>query len=133
MDEPQDKSRTALRRRRDLRARSTKAESLLWQVLRSRRLGGLKFRRQHSIGPFIVDFACLEKRVVVELDGDYHDAIFEKDQHRQGWLENDGWQVLRFRNDDVLDNVEAVAIAIGRRIGIELDFGGGGVSDSPSP
>ncbi|MBN1851146.1 MAG: endonuclease domain-containing protein, partial [Pirellulales bacterium] len=112
-----------LHHRRELRKRSTEAESLMWYLLRAHRLEGLKFRRQHSIGPFIVDFACVEKRVIVELDGEYHDQIFHKDQHRQRWLEREGWQVIRFSNDEVLEDVEAVAIAIQRHLSL----------DSPSP
>jgi very-short-patch-repair endonuclease len=133
MDESRDDGQTSLQRRRELRARSTKAESLLWQVLRSRQLVGLKFRRQHSIGPFIVDFACVEKKLAVEVDGDYHDVIVEKDQHRMRWLESEGWTVIRFRNVDVLDDVEAVAIAIGRHLGVDVRFDGQSGGDFPSP
>src|SRR6056297_2406540 len=99
---------------RELRVRQTEAESLLWYVLRSRRLGGLKFRRQYPIEPFITDFACVEKRLVVEIDGGYHEHIDEKDQTRQQQIEHAGWTVLRFRNEDVLGDVEAVAVAIAK-------------------
>lgn len=68
---------------RDLRARQTKAESLLWYVLRARRLCGLKFRCQYPIEPFIADFACIEKKLVVEIDGGYHDYTYEDDVSRQ--------------------------------------------------
>ena len=105
-------------RNRELRQRQTKAESLIWTVLRARRLAGLKFRRQHAIGPYIVDFACIEKDVVIELDGGYHEHQYEKDRVRQAYLESEGWQVLRFSNEDVLSDVEAVAISIARQIGV---------------
>ena len=107
---------------RDLRARQTKAESLLWYVLRGRRLCDLKFRRQFPIVPFIVDFACLEKNLIVEIDGGYHDCIYEKDTSRQEKIEAKGWDVIRFSNEDVLGDVEAVAIAIARRLGLEPEF-----------
>ena len=109
---------------RDLRARQTKAESLLWYVLRGRRLCGLKFRRQFPIDPFIVDFACVEQRLAVEVDGGYHDYVYEGDQTRQRHLEAEGWSVIRFRNEDVLDDVEAVAIAIARFLHLEPTFSG---------
>lgn len=111
-------------RARELRARQTEAESLLWQVLRGRRLCGQKFRRQFPIEPFIVDFACVEHHLVVELDGLYHDAVYERDQARQKRIEAAGWQVLRFSNEDVLNNVEGVAIAIARHLGLEPEFKG---------
>ena len=114
---PANSSRT--KRSRELRTRQTKPESLIWTVLRAKRLAGLKFRRQHPIGPYFADFACVEKRIVIELDGGYHDFQYEKDRQRQRFLETEGWQVLRFGNDDVLPDVEAVAISIARQIGVE--------------
>lgn len=89
---------------------------LLWQVLRNRRLCGLKFRRQHSIGSYIVDFACIEQHLVVEIDGGYHEAVFKEDQLRQQYLESHGWSVIRFEDKDVLENVDAVAIGIARQL-----------------
>ena len=106
-------------RARQLRARQTKAEELLWQVLRGRRLCGLKFRRQLPIETAIADFACIEHRLVVELDGEYHDHTLQHDQARQQRLEAAGWRVLRFRNDDVLDDVESVAVTIARSLDVE--------------
>ena len=95
---------------------------MLWQRLRGRKLGGLKFRRQHPIEPFIVDFACIEKHLVVELDGEYHDHVYERDQSRQQRLEAAGWKVVRFSNADVLGDVESVAIAITRLLDTEDDL-----------
>jgi adenine-specific DNA-methyltransferase len=103
-------------RARDLRKRQTEAESLLWYVLRGRRLCGLKFRRQFPIEPFIADFACVEERLIVEVDGGYHDYTYADDQSRQQRLEQSGWKVLRFSNEEVLDDVEAIAIAIARHL-----------------
>ena len=123
---PANRSRTD--RSRELRSRQTKAESLIWNVLRAKRLAGLKFRRQHPIGPYFVDFACVEKDVVVELDGGYHDVQYEQDRQRQAVLESEGWQVIRFSNEDVLADAEAVAISIARQIGVEAVFKGKRVS-----
>jgi very-short-patch-repair endonuclease len=71
-------------------------ECFLWELLRDRRLDGMKFRRQVPIGPFVVDFACLEHRLIVEADGPLHDPI--KDAERDAWLVGQGFQVVRFRN-----------------------------------
>ena len=109
---------------RELRQRQTEAESLLWYILRGRRLCGLKFRRQYPIEPFITDFACIEKKLIVEIDGGYHDYIYADDMTRQRKLESAGWHVIRFANEDVLDDVEAVGIAIARHLGLEPEFRG---------
>ena len=109
---------------RDLRIRQTEAESLLWYVLRGRRLCGLKFRRQYPIEPFIADFACVEKRQVVEIDGGYHDYVDENDQKRQKKIEALGWKVIRFSNEDVLGDVESIAVAIAKTVGLEPKFRG---------
>jgi len=104
---------------RSLRQQQTQAESLLWYVLRARRLCGLKFRRQFPVGPFIADFACVEEQVIVEIDGGYHDWVYAEDRSRQIWLERAGWRVLRFSNEDVIADVESVAIAIARYLNRE--------------
>ena len=109
---------------RDLRARQTKAESLLWSVLRGRRPCGLKFRRQHPIPPFIADFACIDKQLIIELDGGYHDMIGEADRSRQSLLENRCWTVLRFRIEDLIKDVDAVAIGIAKSLGLDASFRG---------
>lgn len=106
-------------RSRELRARLTKAESLIWTVLRAKRMAGLKFRRQHPIGPYFADFACIEKKVVVEIDGGYHDRQYDQDRQRQAFLESKGWQVMRFSNEDVLADVEAVAISIAQQMEVQ--------------
>lgn len=117
---PANRSRT--QRSRELRTNQTKAESLLWTVLRAKRLSGLRFRRQHPIGPYCVDFACVKKRTVVELDGGHHDHQDNQDCERQEFLESEGWRVVRFANEDVLTDVEAVAIWIARQVGLEPRF-----------
>jgi len=89
---------------RGLRRRSTDAERLLWQYLRARRLGGLKFRRQESIDRHIVDFVCFEKCVVIELDGSHHTLRAEEDRARDEWFEAQGFRVLRFLDTEVLKN-----------------------------
>ena len=109
---------------RVLRTRQTEAESMLWGALRSRRLCGLKFRRQYPIDPFIVDFVCISKKLVVEIDGGYHDFVYENDRSRQEKIEAEGWNVIRFSNEDVLDDVDAVAIAIAKQLGLQPEFRG---------
>ncbi len=109
---------------RDLRSRQTAAESLLWGVLRNRKLCNQKFRRQHPIGPWIVDFACVEHKLAIELDGGYHDLVGEADLARQSALESFGWTVLRFENDEVLADVNSVAIGIARTLGLEATVRG---------
>lgn len=113
-------------RRKSLRQTSTKPEQLIWSVLRNRRLCGLKFRRQHSIGPWIVDFVCLEEMCVIEIDGGYYDKVQDKDADRQRYLEEEGFRVLRFQNEEVLSNLEGVAIAIRRYLNLPAE-------DNPSP
>jgi len=118
MSEPMNQDPASpLQRRRALRKRSTKAEKLLWQALRNRKFHGLKFRRQHSIGPYIVDFVCIEKKLVIELDGDYHEYVEAKDKRRQHYIESKGYTVIRFVNDDVLEDVEALLFAIAQELG----------------
>lgn len=97
---------------RQLRKAQTPAEQKLWDVLRGRNLGGYKFRRQHQIGKFIVDFYCPAVRLVVELDGDVHSAKEASDALRTDWLENQGNMVIRFRNEQVLNELDAVAARI---------------------
>lgn len=88
----------------------------MWAMLRNRRLAGLKFRRQHLIGQYIADFASVERNVIIEIDGGYHDDVEDQDAVRQQFLEDQGFQVLRFSNSDVLDNAEGVAVAILRAL-----------------
>jgi very-short-patch-repair endonuclease len=82
--------------------------------LRSRQFINLKFRRQHPIGKYIVDFVSLEKKIVVEVDGGQHNepGNMEKDEQRTTWLENEGYHVIRFWNSDVLLNIDGVGLKI---------------------
>ena len=117
---PSDPQRIA--NARSLRKSPTKAELLLWSLLRSRQLCGLKFRRQHPVEPFYGDFACVSHRVVVEQDGEYHEHIAEADLQRQRYLEGQGWKVIRFSNAEVFSDAEAVARAIVKQLGLPYSF-----------
>jgi very-short-patch-repair endonuclease len=99
-------------RAKELRSNPTDAERILWQHLRLRPLGGYKFRRQQPLGPSIVDFVCLEKRLVIEVDGGQHNTQRSYDEQRDAWLEQQGFRVLRFWKNEVLQNVEGVKGAI---------------------
>ena len=90
----------------------TDSERLLWQGLRNRQLGGFKFRRQKPIGPFIVDFVCMEKKLIIEVDGSQHAGQKESDQKRSYYLMKKGFRVLRFWNNEVLQESDAVFTAI---------------------
>ena len=93
-------------RSRALRQNSTDAERKLWKVLRSRQLNGFKFRKQVEIDGYIVDFLCAERRVIVEVDGGQHTP--ERDARRTAYLESQGFRVIRFWNNDVLQNLDGV-------------------------
>jgi very-short-patch-repair endonuclease len=101
---------------RVLRRDRTEAERVLWGLLRSRRLGGAKFRRQHPVGPFIADFACVAAMLVVEADGGQH-VDSETDVRRTEWLRGRGWRVMRFWNNQILESPEGVLEAIARELG----------------
>ena len=92
----------------NLRKSMTDAERVLWYNLRDRRLGGWKFRRQHAVGPFIVDFVCLEKKLVIEVDGGQHAEMIVQDDNRTEYLSKSGYRVVRFWNNQVLQETEAV-------------------------
>jgi very-short-patch-repair endonuclease len=96
-------------RAQELRRDMTGPERRLWSVLERKKLGGLKFRRQHPIEPFIADFYCAEKGLVVELDGMSHVGRGEEDEKRTAHFESIGLKVIRVTNDDVMQNLEAVA------------------------
>jgi very-short-patch-repair endonuclease len=96
---------------RKLRRDATAAEQVMWLLLRDRRLGGTKFRRQVPIGPYIADFASIQHRLVVELDGGQH-ADSASDARRDAFLAGAGWRVLRFWNNDAMRNRDGVLEAI---------------------
>ena len=93
---------------RKMRQEPTTAEKLLWSRLRRNQLGGYKFRRQHPIGPYIVDFCCVEKKLIIEADGDVHAFQEKQDRERTEWLEAEGYRVLRFANENILQQTEMV-------------------------
>ncbi|MDR9891432.1 DUF559 domain-containing protein [Pseudenterobacter timonensis] len=91
-----------------LRRAQTREEKRLWYLLRSRRFSLYKFRRQHPVGNYILDFACCEARLAVELDGGQHDERRDYDRRRTAWLRENGWMVIRFWNNELWQNEEAV-------------------------
>src|SRR5271168_1773794 len=93
---------------RRLRSDATDAERKLWYRIRQRQLGGIRFRRQVPIGPYIVDFACIERQLIIEVDDGQHDAEQVADARRTAWLEARGWRVVRFWNNEVPGNIEGV-------------------------
>jgi len=101
-----------------LRKRSTDVELLLWSHLRAGRFEGMKFRRQHPIGKYIADFVCLEKRLIIELDGGQHALPDEtlKDRQRDAWLEKEGYTVIRFWDNEVFTNTSGVLETIRERL-----------------
>ncbi len=94
-----------------LRREQTSAEEFMWQMIRNRRLNGLKFRRQHPIDKFVADFYCHELKFAVELDGDIHEleSVKQKDNYKENRLKKLGINVIRFSNDDVFRNTDWVA------------------------
>jgi len=97
-------AKTALAR--SFRKSPVLTERLLWKLLRDRKLAGIKFRRQVPIGPYVADFLCFERRLIVEADGPHHDP--ERDAARDAWLKAQGFRVLRFANGDVQGDYYAV-------------------------
>jgi very-short-patch-repair endonuclease len=93
---------------REKRRAPTPAENRLWRYLRNRQIAGAKFRRQHAVGRFIVDFYCVEHRLIVEVDGPVHEYTPEDDAIRQAYLESKGLRVLRVTNADVFRNLDGV-------------------------
>ncbi len=91
-----------------LRTNQTEAEQRLWYHLRAHRFMGLKFKRQKPMGRYIVDFVCLEHRLIIEIDGGQHAEQVAYDQHRDTWLRSQGFTVLRFWNNKVMQQLEAV-------------------------
>ena len=91
------------------RKNPTEAESILWEYLKGKQTG-FSFRRQHIIGPFIADFTCLSRKLIIEIDGGYHQLPEQQtsDEYRTQWLEDNGFFVLRFTNDEVVGNTKGV-------------------------
>ena len=95
-----------------LRSDMPLAEHKLWNALRGKQIDDNRFRRQHPIGPYVADFACIEKLLVIELDGGQHQDQVSYDEQRTAFLQKQGWTVLRFWNNEVLDNLEGVLASI---------------------
>ena len=111
---------------RALRKRMTDAERLLWRHLRNRELGGWKFKRQYPMGPYIVDFICVDRNVVIEVDGGQHAENEDSDLQRSIFLNKMGYRVFRFWNNQVLQETEAVLEGI-------FAILANGKQNSPSP
>jgi len=101
---------------RKLRKNQTEVEKRLWRQLRAKRFFGFKFRRQHPIGPYVVDFVCLNEKLVIELDGGQHSETPEYDLKRTQYLENLGFTVVRFWNNEVMGNIDGVMEVLRQRL-----------------
>ena len=97
---------------RELRKNMTDAERRLWAQLRGKQFGGFKFRKQAPIGPYIVDFVCFEKKMIIELDGGQHVLRSLEDETRTSWLNSQGFRVLRYWNHDVLEDLDTLMEAV---------------------
>ena len=100
---------------RRMRKASTSNEAKLWKLLRDRRLGSLKFRRQVPVGPYIADFLCYRHRLIVEADGPFHQDA-DRDARRDAWLRRQGFRVLRFPNEMIAYDHRTVLAAIVRAV-----------------
>ena len=99
---------------KEMRSNMTKEEAKLWNIIRAKRFHGLKFKRQVLIGNYIADFVCKEKMLIIEIDGGQHntDENIEYDKIRSEYLNSEGYRVIRFWNNDVLNNIEGVCKVI---------------------
>ncbi len=120
---------------RRLRKSSTDTERALWYQIRKSAIEETKFRRQQPLGPYVVDFVSFQEKIIVELDGGQHAVNIESDQVRESYLHEKGYRVLRFWNNEVLENMAGVLEVIRRAIldGRELSVGGSDKTFSPSP
>lgn len=112
------RDKTTLRRAKNLRRNLTKAEAILWREFQGGKLNDFKFRKQHPIGPFIVDFACVKQKLVIEIDGATHaeDHQIEYDQRREAYQKLKDWDVVRVTNIDVYENIEGVLMVIAEKL-----------------
>lgn len=114
-------SKHMIGRARDLRCEATPPEQLLWLALRNGQIGGLKFRRQHPIGPYVADFYCHSAALVVEVDGMSHDGKAAEDAAKTQYIESQGLRILRVTNEDVMRDLDAVTREIARLGGVPWD------------
>jgi very-short-patch-repair endonuclease len=108
-------------RARTLRQTETPPEQLLWLALRNEQIGGMKFRHQHPIGPYVADFFCHSAKLIVEVDGMSHDDKMHQDSEKTKYLEQQGLRVLRVTNEDVMRDLDAVTREIARLCGVPWD------------
>lgn len=95
-------------RARELRRDGSDAERICWELLRAHRMAGIEFRRQHPIGPYFADFACVSRKLVIEVDGEHHADQVERDNRRTGFMESQGWRVIRFAANRVVADRESI-------------------------
>ena len=119
-------------RAKSLRREMTDVEKILWYHLRNRRLGGFKFRRQYPMGSYVVDFICVECKLIVELDGGQHAEQTIYDSKRTAWIEKQGYKVIRFWNNEVTRQKDAVLERIARELHEREDIACG-KSPHPNP
>ena len=106
------KQKSIIENAKNLRKNITDLEYKLWKILKNRNFKGFKFRRQHPIGRYIVDFVCLEARLIIEIDGLHHQEQYNYDENRSNDLEKMGFTILRFWNKELINDFEKVKMAI---------------------
>ncbi len=111
MPRPNRSTSKAIRRAAALRKEMTPAEHKLWSALQGKQLG-VKFRRQHAIGPYITDFCCIKEKLVIEVDGSQHLDQVDYDDDRTAYFQSRGYRVLRFWNNQIMQDLNGVIIAI---------------------
>ena len=107
-----------LKNAKEMRSNMTPAETKMWRILRGKRFQDLKFKRQVLIGNYIVDFLCEDKKIIIEIDGGQHneELNIQSDKNRTRYLENNGYKVLRFWNNEVMKNIDGVMEVIFREV-----------------
>jgi very-short-patch-repair endonuclease len=113
----------ATKRAKELRQNQTFGEKILWRKLRAKRFHGIKFRRQVPLGPYIADFLCAEKNIVIEIDGDshYEPGAKKHDENKDSYLCSHGFLVLRFGNRQTIENLKWVLMEIGKKVGVKYE------------
>jgi very-short-patch-repair endonuclease len=109
---PKRTTPTGYFRARQLRKEPTPAEAKLWEYLRRNKLNGVNFRRQHAIGRYVVDFCTLKKKLIIELDGSQHLDVVEYDEDRTLYLQSQGYKVIRYWNNQVMNDLEGIIKSI---------------------